>query len=64
MALLGHQSNLPVLLELKILIQLIDSLFLIRKHYVRIMNFKDQLFHLSPLFSENNILKFTDKISL
>ena len=28
------------------------------------MNFKDQLFHSSPLFSENNILKFTDKITL
>ena len=28
------------------------------------MNFKDQLFHSSPLFSENNILKFIDKITL
>ena len=28
------------------------------------MNFKGQLFHSSPLFSENNILKFTDKITL
>ena len=28
------------------------------------MNFKDQLFHLSPLFSENNILKFGDQIAL
>ena len=28
------------------------------------MNFKDQLSHSSPLFSENNILKFIDKISL
>ena len=27
------------------------------------MNFKDQLFHSSPLFSENNILKFIDKIT-
>ena len=27
------------------------------------MNFKDQLFHSSPLFSENNILKFNDKIT-
>ena len=28
------------------------------------MNFKDQLFHSSPLFSGNNILKFIDKITL
>ena len=28
------------------------------------MNFKDQLFHSSPLFSENNILKFIDKTTL
>ena len=28
------------------------------------MNFKDQLFHSSPLFSSNNILKFGDKIAL
>ena len=28
------------------------------------MNFKDQLFYSSPLFSENNILKFIDKIAL
>ena len=28
------------------------------------MNFKNQSFHPSPLFSSNNILKFGDKISL
>ena len=28
------------------------------------MNFKDQLFHSSPLFSENNILKFDDEVIL
>ena len=28
------------------------------------MNFKDQLFHSSPLFPSNNILKFGDKITL
>ena len=28
------------------------------------MNFKDQLFHSSLLFSSNNILKFRDKITL
>ena len=27
------------------------------------MNFKDQLFHSSPLFFENNILKFINKIT-
>ena len=42
----------------------LDSLFFRRKHYIYIMNFKDQLFHSSPLFSENNILKFIDKITL
>ena len=31
---------------------------------LRIMNFKDQLFHSSALFSSNNILKFGDKITL
>ena len=28
------------------------------------MNFREQLFHSSPLISENNILKFGDKITL
>ena len=28
------------------------------------MNFKDRLFHLTPLFSSNNSLKFGDKITL
>ena len=28
------------------------------------MNFRDQLFHSSPFFSSNNILKFGDKITL
>ena len=28
------------------------------------MNFKDQLFHSSPLFSSNKILKVGDKITL
>ena len=28
------------------------------------MNFKDQLFHSSPLFSSNNILEFGNKIAL
>ena len=34
------------------------------KKALRIMNFKDQLFHWSPLFSSYNILKFGDKITL
>ena len=42
------------------LIQLIDSLW----KAPPIMNFKDQLFHSSPLFSENNFLTFIDKITL
>ena len=28
------------------------------------MDFKDQLFHSSPILSENNILKFGDKTTL
>ena len=31
---------------------------------LRFMNFKDSLFNSSAFFSENNILKFIDKISL
>ena len=31
---------------------------------LRVINFRDQLFHSSPLFSSNNILKFGDKITL
>ena len=31
---------------------------------LRLMNFNDQLFHSSALFSSNNILKFGDKITL
>ena len=33
------------------------------KKALRIMNFKDQLFHAKQLFSLNNILKFGDKIT-
>ena len=36
----------------------------LQKKALRTMNFKDQLFHSSPLFSLNNILKFGDKITL
>ena len=36
----------------------------VQKKVFRIMNFKDQLFHSSPLFSSHNILKFGDKIAL
>ena len=35
-----------------------------QKKALRIMNFEDQLCHLSLPFSENNILKFIDKITL
>ena len=41
-----------------------NILIILQKKVLCIMNFKDQLFHSSPLFSENNILKFTDKITL
>ena len=39
------------------------GLIIIQKKALQIMNFKDQLFHPTPLFSSNNILKFGDKIT-
>ena len=45
-------------------INTVNRLIILQKKALRIMNFKDQLFHSSPLFSENNILKFIDKIAL
>ena len=45
-------------------INTVNRLIILQKKALRIMNFKDQLFHSSPLFSENNILKFIDKITL
>ena len=42
----------------------VNRLIILQKKALHIMNFKDQLFHSSPLFSENNILKFIDKITL
>ena len=45
-------------------INAVNRLIILQKKALRIMNFKDQLFHSSPPFSENNILKFTDKITL
>ena len=45
-------------------INTINRLIILQEKVLRIINFKDQLFHSSPLFSENNILKFGDKITL
>ena len=45
-------------------INTVNRLIILQKKVLRIMNFKDQLFHSSPLFSENNILKFSEKITL
>ena len=45
-------------------INAVTRLINLQKKTLRIMNFKDQLFHLNPLFSENNILKLIDKITL
>ena len=42
----------------------VRRLIVFQKKVLRIMNFKDQLFHSSPLFSSNNILKFGCKITL
>ena len=36
-------------------INTVNRLIILQKKALRIMNFKDQLFHSSPLFSENNI---------
>ena len=45
-------------------INTVRRLIVLQKKALRIMNFKDQLFHSSPLFSSNNILKFGNKITL
>ena len=45
-------------------INTVNRLIILQKKALRIMNFKDQLFHSSPLFSKNNILKFNDKTTL
>ena len=45
-------------------INTVNRPIILQKKALRIINFKDQLFYPSPLFSENNILKFSDKITL
>ena len=45
-------------------INTVNRLIILQKKAPRIINFKDQLFHSSSLFSENNILKFGDKMTL
>ena len=45
-------------------INTVNRIISLQKKALRIMNFKDQIFHSSPLFSENNILKLSDKIIL
>ena len=45
-------------------INTVMRLIILQKKALQIMNFKDQLFHSSPLFSSNNILKFGNKIAL
>ena len=45
-------------------INTVNRIIILQKKALRIMNFKNQLFHSSPLFSENNILKFIDKTTL
>ena len=43
-------------------INTVNRLIILLKKFF--MNIKDQLFHSFPHFSENNILKFSDKITL
>ena len=45
-------------------INTVRKLIVLWKKALLIMNFKDQLFHSSPCFSLNNILKFGNKITL
>ena len=45
-------------------INTVKRLIILQKKALRIINFKGQLFHLSPLFSSNTILKFGVKITL
>ena len=45
-------------------INTVRRLVILQKRALRIMSFKDQLFHSSPLFSSNNILTLGDKITL
>ena len=42
----------------------VNRLIILQKKALRIINFKDQLYDSSPLFSENSILKFSDNIVL
>ena len=42
----------------------VRRLIILQNKALRVINFRDQLFHSSPLFSSNNILKFGDKITL
>ena len=45
-------------------INIVRRLIILQKKALQIMNFKDQLFHSSPLFSSNSIFKFGNKITL
>ena len=45
-------------------IKTVRTLIILQRKTLWIMNFKDQLFHSSALFSSYNILKFGDKITL
>ena len=42
----------------------VRRLIILQNKALRVINFRNQLFHSSPLFSSNNILKFGDKITL
>ena len=44
-------------------INTVNRLIIFQKKALCIMNFKDKLLDSSPLFSENNILNFIDKIT-
>ena len=45
-------------------INTVTRLIILQKKALRILNFKDQLFHSSPHSSSSNILKFGDKMTL
>ena len=44
------------------IIAIFIRLLILQKKAVRIINFQPQNFHISPLFKQNTILKFPDKI--
>ena len=58
----SHQSYSCIVCSQNI--NTVRRLIILQKKALQIMNFKDQLFHSSPLFSSNNVFKFGNEITL